>query len=316
LIVDFLLFGLGIAGLYFGAEWLVGGASRLAAALGVSSFVVGLTLVSFGTSAPELVVSGLASYRGSGGLAIGNVLGSNVANIALILGLTALIFPIRVRQALLVRDVPIMVLVAALVPALAWSGLITRSQGFFLLALFVAYVAFVALSAYRESASVLALMDEHGHPRASRRDTTRNLGISLAGLFVLAAGAHLLVGSASRIAASMGVPELVIGFSLVAFGTSLPELAASISAARRSESQIVLGNIIGSNIFNVLLILGVAAVVRPIPVALSVARTEAMLVLLLSAVLIPMVVSGRTISRWEGGALVVTYLAFVGWIFL
>jgi cation:H+ antiporter len=313
---DLVVFGLGIAGLYFGAEWLVSGSARLAAAVGVSSFVVGLTLVSFGTSAPELVVSGLASYRESGGLAIGNVIGSNVANIALILGVAALIFPIRVREELMVRDVPIMIAVAALVPIMGWSGLIGRGQGMALLVLFLVYVAYVAFSAYRESASVLALLDEHGHPRAARKQAIRDLGIAMWGLVILGSGAHLLVGSASRIALALGVSEVVIGISLVAFGTSLPELAASVSAARKGENQIVVGNIIGSNIFNVLLILGAAAVIRPIPVAPSVVRIEGMIVVLLSIALVPVLFSGRNITRWEGGALVVSYFLFIGWVML
>jgi cation:H+ antiporter len=314
LIADFLVFVVGIAALYFGAEWLVGGAARLAAALGVSSFVVGLTLVSLGTSAPELVVSGLASHRGSGGLAIGNVLGSNVANIALILGVAALIFPIRVREELIARDVPIMIATAALIPVLAWSGVISRVEGGFLLILFALYIGYVGMSAYRESASVLALLDERGHPRASRKAAIRDLAAAGGGLVVLSAGAHFLVVSATGLAGALGVPDVVIGLSLVAFGTSLPELAASVSAARRGESQIVIGNILGSNIFNVLLILGAAAVIRPIPVASSVARIDAMIVVGLSAALVPVIFSNRSITRWEGGALFAAYLAFIGWL--
>jgi cation:H+ antiporter len=256
----------------------------------------------------------LASHRGSGGLAIGNVLGSNVANIALILGVAALIFPIRVREELIARDVPIMIATAALIPVLAWSGVISRVEGGFLLILFALYIGYVGMSAYRESASVLALLDERGHPRASRKAAIRDLAAAGGGLVVLSAGAHFLVVSATGLAGALGVPDVVIGLSLVAFGTSLPELAASVSAARRGESQIVIGNILGSNIFNVLLILGAAAVIRPIPVASSVARIDAMIVVGLSAALVPVIFSNRSITRWEGGALFAAYLAFIGWL--
>jgi cation:H+ antiporter len=313
LVLDLVLFSVGLAGLYFGAEWLVGGAARLAAGIGVSSLVVGLTLVSFGTSAPELLVSSLASYRGSGTLAIGNVLGSNVANIALILGLSALIYPIRVRGELIARHIPIMIATAALVPILGWSGAISRGEGVLLLGLFAVYLGYMGFTAQRESASVLALLDRRGHPKRSRKALLRDAGTVGTGLIVLAFGAQLLVSSAIDIATVLGVPEVVIGLTLVAFGTSLPELAASISASRRGESQIVIGNIVGSNIFNVTMILGVAAIVRPLPVSSTMLRIEAPIVIGLSLALLPVVYSGRRVDRWEGGVLFASYVGFILW---
>jgi cation:H+ antiporter len=310
---DLLVFTVGLCGLYFGAEWLVGGSARLAAAFGVSSFIVGLTLVSFGTSAPELLVSGLASYRGSGGLAVGNVLGSNIANIALILGVVALIFPIAVGRELIVRDLPIMIGVVALVPIFGLSGTISRLEGVLLLVFFAAYAGYLGLAARRESASVLALLREQGHPRVERREILQDAGIATAGLVVLALGAHLLVGSAIDIARVIGVSEVVIGLTLVAFGTSLPELAASISAARRGDAQIVIGNIVGSNIFNLSLILGAAALIRPLPVTPSTVWVDAPIVLGLSVAMLPVVYSGRRIDRWEGGVLLATYVGFLVW---
>lgn len=313
MLIDILLFIIGLTGLYFGAEWLVGGAARLAGALGISSFIVGLTLVSFGTSAPELVVSSLASFRDNGGLAVGNVLGSNVANIGLILGISAVIFPIRVDRELIVRDLPVMIGFALLIPLLGWSGAISRWEGATLLALFALYVTYLALAARRESAVVLELMKAHGTPPTERAVVLRDGAVAVVGLIVLAAGAHLLVRSAVDMATLLGVPELVVGLTMVAFGTSLPELAASVTAARRKEGQIVIGNIVGSNIFNVALVLGAAALVRPLPIPRSVVRLDAPIVIALSLVLVPLVYSRRRVDRYEGAALVAAYVAFIAW---
>jgi cation:H+ antiporter len=313
LLVDLVIFGFGLAGLYFGAEWLVGASARIATTLGVSSFVVGLTLVSMGTSAPELIVSGLASYRQSGGLAVGNVLGSNIANIALILGVSALILPISVRHELVARDMSVMIGTAALVPVLGWSGTISRGEGAVLLVLFGLYLAYQGIAARRESATTLASLEQQGMAQPSREKLRKDAGIALMGLAVLAFGAHLLVTSATDIAVLLGVPEVVIGLTLVAFGTSLPELAASISAARRGEGQILIGNIIGSNIFNISLILGASALIRPLPVSPTVVEIDALIVLGLSVALIPVIRSGHRIDRWEGGMLCATYLAFIVW---
>jgi cation:H+ antiporter len=312
-LIDLLLFAVGLVGLYFGAEWLVGGAARLAEGLGVSSLLVGPTLVSLGTSAPELVVSGLASYRDNGGLAMGNVLGSNIANIALILGIAALIFPISVQRALLVRDLPIMIAAALLIPVFGWSGVISRPEGAILLALFVGYLLFIGIAARRESSEGLALMEAEGQARPGRREQWRDLGIAMAGLVVLSGGAHALVVSAVNIAGALGVSEVVIGLTMVAFGTSVPELAASISAARRGDPEIVIGNIIGSNIFNVLLILGGASMVRPLPVPASVLAGDALVVIVLSFALLPILYTGMRVSRIEGGVLLASYFAFIVW---
>lgn len=314
MLIDILLFAAGLAGLYFGAEWLVGGAVRLATAFGVSSFIVGLTLVSFGTSAPELVVSGIASYGGNGGLAIGNVLGSNVANVALILGVSALIVAIRVHRALLARDLPIMIATAVLVLVLGWSGEISRIDGVILLVTFVAYTGALAVVARRESAAPIPLAELEREGLAEESSSPgKDIALALVGLIVLAGGAQALVTAAVNIATVLNVPEVVIGLTLVAFGTSLPELAASISAARRGEGDIVIGNIIGSNIFNVTLILGVSAVIRPLPVSGQVLAVDAPLVIALSIALLPIVWSKMKVERWEGALLVTSYVGFVFW---
>ncbi|MEX2582488.1 MAG: calcium/sodium antiporter [Gemmatimonadota bacterium] len=311
MLLDLVYFVIGLAGLVYGAEWLVGGSARIAAKLGVSSFVVGLTLVSFGTSAPELVVSGIASYGGNGELAVGNVLGSNIANIGLILGLAALIRPMYVKRELVLRDVPIMIGAAAIIPVLAWSGTISRAEGALLLVLFAAYIGFIAVDARRQSSDLDAVLEREGVDVSERNSVKRDAAIAIVGLVVLAVGANLMVDSAIAIATELGVSQVVIGLTLVALGTSLPELAASVSAARRDEGEIVIGNIVGSNIFNVALILGVSALIRPLPISATVLRIDAPVVIALSLLFVPLMFTSLRIHRWEGGFLVACYLSFI-----
>jgi cation:H+ antiporter len=309
LTLDLILFVVGLVGLYFGSEWLVEGAGRLAVSFGVSSFVVGLTVVAFGTSAPELVVSSIAAMRGNGGLAIGNVVGSNIANIALILGVAAMIQHIRVERTLLVRDVPIMIGFTLLFALLGLNGELLRWEAGLLLVLFVAYMGYIGINAGRNPEFILPLEELE----AERANRGRDLMLTLGGIVVLAGGAQLLVGSAIGLAREFGVPEVMIGLTMVAFGTSVPELAASVAAARRGEGQLVIGNIVGSNIFNISLILGVAGLVRPLPIDRQVLAFDAPLMIVLSLLLLPLVRSDRSVSRREGGGLLAIYVLFLVW---
>jgi len=315
---DIALFAAGLVALYFGAEWLVGGASRLATSYGISPVVVGLTIVAFGTSAPELVVSGLASLRDAGDIAVGNVVGSNIANVALILGISAIIRPIAVKRGLMVRDVPIMIGFSALFLLVASNLVISRVEGVLLLGLFLLYMLRVGLSALRESeaARELALKEQAlfeslpgGKPRPGK-----DILMSVAGTVTLVVGAQLLVGSATSIARGLGVSEVIIGLTLVAFGTSIPELAASVAASVRGEAQIVIGNIVGSNIFNISLILGSASVLRPLAIQPSILWLEGPIMVLLAVVLLPFTFTSLCLNRWEGGALLAGYGGFIAWL--
>jgi cation:H+ antiporter len=314
--LDLLLFVLGLAALYFGSEWLVDGAGRLAAAYGISSFVVGLTLIAFGTSAPELVVSGLASWRGAGDIAVGNIVGSNIANIALILGAAAMIRPLAVQRGLVVRDVPIMIGTAILLQLLMWTGVITRIEGVGLLVVFVLYMLHLMRDARKEAGAARALVEQLPDAAEAKPSRRRDVMLILVGTVGLVVGAQLLVTAASAIARDFGVSEVVIGLTLVAFGTSVPELAASVVASLKGEAQIVLGNVVGSNIFNVTLILGAASLVRPIPVDPGVVRVEGPLMIALSIGLLPLILTRRRLTRWEGALLVFGYVAFVAWLFV
>ncbi|HUF25441.1 MAG TPA: calcium/sodium antiporter [Gemmatimonadaceae bacterium] len=307
----------GLVALYFGAEWLVRGSARLARSMGISALVVGLTVVAFGTSAPELIVSLIAALREQPGVAIGNVVGSNIANIALILGIAAMIHPMRAEIKLILREMPIMILSGILLAVMALDGQFSRLDGALLVTGLFAYLGLMLRVARREPAtSEIAYagfedaeaMTPHGESRLW------DLTLLLLGLATLAGGAHLLVTSAIAFARALGVSELVIGLTIVAVGTSLPELATSAIAALRREADIALGNIVGSNIFNVLAILGVTALVHPIPVERTMFRFEIPVMLVLSMVLPFFGLTRLRVERWEGALLVASYFAFVGWL--
>jgi cation:H+ antiporter len=313
MIIQALLFVLGLVGLYFGAEWLVRGAARLARAIGISALVIGLTIVALGTSAPELIVSVLASARGQGDLAVGNVVGSNISNIALILGLGALIYPIRVEMRLLRRELPVMIIAALALWILAIDGSIGRVEATGMLIAFTAYLWIVLRLAKTEPLGTETLYEEFEDDavRSDANDTRlRDIVLIVGGLVVLSGGAHLLVESAVFFARRFGVSELVIGLTVVAVGTSLPELATSLLAAVRKEADIAVGNIIGSNVFNTLLILPAAALVNPLQVAPSLLGFELPVMLFMSGLLLPLVWTGLRLGRREGALLLVGYVIF------
>ncbi len=307
----------GLAALYLGAEWLVRGAARLAASLGVRPLVIGITVVGFATSMPEVVVSTLAAFRGQTDTALGNIIGSSIANPGLILGIAALISPLRSDLGLLKREGPVMVGVTVLVCGLAWTGVYTRWQGALLLAGLMVFLWFSLRWARREPPAVEA---EFERLEARRRlllqePRARQVRLIVVGLVLLGVGGHLLVTSALALARRFGISEIVIAASLVAVGTSLPELATSIVAAARRQTDISVGNIIGSNIFNLLGVLGLSALVRPIPVSVSVRNFEMVWLLGFAAATLLVLRTGHRISRFEGAALLTAYAAFLFFLF-
>ncbi len=300
-----------------GAEILVRGASSLALRLRLSPLFIGLTVVAFGTSAPELAASLTAALRGSGDIAVGNVVGSNIFNIAAILGLTAMIRPIRVAISALRRDLVIVIAVAA-VPwlALANGGVIPRPIGAALLAALALYV-FAALQIDRKLAvaqggPALALAQAPVAEGDARRSLPLlDIGLVLAGLAALVLGARTFVGAAIEIARAADVSELVIGLTVVAAGTSLPELLTSIVAAVRGHSDIAIGNVLGSNIFNILGVLGACALMQPQAVAGQILWLDTPVMMSLSLVLLPFVRTGNVISRREGALLLLAFVAYL-----
>ena len=311
LTLDVAVLVLGIMVLYFGADWLVRGSARLAGSLGVSPMVVGLTVVSFGTSAPELVVCTVAALSGNSELAIGNVLGSNLANIGLILGLTALVMPLAVQSRVVWREMPVMLLITLALYPLSWDGELSVGDGVLLLLALVAYLGFVFQSIETETPAILG--EYESFVRASTADRplvrAKDVGLIVSGSALLVLGGYAIVDGAVGVATSLGISQVVIGLTVVAVGTSLPELATSLVAAARREADIAVGNVIGSNIFNIAAVLGVASVVRPISIPPHVLSRELPALLVLCMILFPLLRSEWRIERWEGAVLVGGYIA-------
>jgi len=300
----------GLILLLVGAEVLVRGGVALARRLRVSALVVGLTVVAFGTSTPELVVSLRAALVGAGDIALGNVVGSNIANVLLILGLAAIVRPLRVTAQVVRIDVPIMIGVSLLVLPVLIDGRVSRVEGVVLLAGIAGYTALSVVLARREKEpTVLIEYDQALSPRP--RTLGGQVAAILLGLSVLAIGSSLLVRGAVAFAMSIGVSEAFVGLTVVAVGTSLPELLTSVVAAARRESDIAVGNVVGSNIFNLLGILGASAVLRPIRAA-GVTRFDYGVMLLAALVLLPLAWSRLHLSRWEALVLLAAYVTYLG----
>jgi cation:H+ antiporter len=310
--VNIILIALGVALLYFGGNLLVKNSSRLAQNWGISPLVIGLTIVAFGTSAPELAASVTAALRGSPEIALGNVIGSNIANIALILALTALVYPLRTQAAFLRREMPIMIGAAALLLLLFFNGNLARAEGALLLALLGVYLWLLFRGQETPEIEQEFAQEYSGAPNSPWRSAFG----ALLGLGLLVAGAQSLVAGATSLARGFGVPELIIGLTLVAVGTSLPELSASIIAAIKREPEIALGNIVGSNIFNILFILGATTVLQPIDVAFSTVAVDLWVMLGLSVLLLPFLLTGLRLGRREGSVLLVFYAAYVAYLYL
>lgn len=306
--IDLLYLLGGVVLLYFGAEGLVRGAASAAARLGLTPLVIGLTVVAFGTSTPELVVSVGAALQEQGAIAIGNVVGSNIGNIALILGLSALIKPPRVQAQIIAFDVPVVIGTSLIVAAMLWNGMVGRLEGGFLFAGLILYIGFTLWIAQRETEPVLQEFEDAA-PRRSRSLLMDILLIGV-GLVLLVLGARAMVSGAVSIAESIGISQTVIGLTIVAIGTSLPELATSILAAARGEGDIAVGNVVGSNIFNLLGILGLSALARPLA-SPDIGIVSLGFMFILSLALLPLMRTGHRVSRLEGVALLIAYVVYV-----
>jgi cation:H+ antiporter len=305
------LVGAGILLLGGGGELLVRGAISLARIARVPPAVIGLTIVAMGTSLPELVVSLVAGVGGQPDVAVGNVVGSNIFNVGVIVGFAALLLPLAVRGNAVRLEWPFMFVTSFLALLLARDGLVDRLEGGFFavsLALFTTYVVRLARTQVRaEEARALEREVDALSAKGRMRGAVVDLGLVAIGLAVLVVGARVLVGGAVAIAEQAGVSERVIGLTIVAGGTSLPELATSAVAAARRQADIALANVIGSNIFNILGILGVAALVRPLSVAPALVTSDMWWMLAFSLVLLPMMLRGMRISRREGATLLAGY---------
>ncbi|HHY53962.1 MAG TPA: calcium/sodium antiporter, partial [Chloroflexi bacterium] len=311
----------GLITLVIGAEILVRGASRLAAALGISPLVIGLTIVAFGTSSPEMAVSIQSAISGQVDIAIGNVVGSNIFNILFILGLSAVIVPLVVAEQLVRLDVPLMIGISVLVWVLSFNGFIEQWEGIVLFASLIAYTIFLIVQSRREKGKAIEAEYETEYalhePRTGRR-ALLNISMAVSGLVLLVFGARWFVDGAVELARNLGMSELIIGLTIVAAGTSMPEVATSLVAAIRGERDIAVGNVVGSNIFNILAVLGLSALASPagLPVASGMLTIDMPFMVAVAIACLPIFLTGHTIARWEGVVFLAYYAAYTVYLVL
>jgi len=312
--ITWLLLGLGLVLLVAGADTLVKGAARLAGAFGIPSLVIGLTVVAFGTSAPELAVSVKAAYAGQAELAIANVVGSNIFNVLFILGVAAVIMPLVISKQLIRQDVPIMVVASLICVLMVQDGQLSRLEAGFLFAGLIAYTVFLFLQGKKQGADAgdgeVEAMLKEPHPM------WQNLLFVIGGLALLVLGARLLVDSAVALATAWGVNEAVIGLTIVAAGTSLPEVVTSIVATIRGERDIAVGNVVGSNIFNILCVLGLSGLVSPVPLLAGEQMSQLDIPVMLAVALlcVPFFFAGAILNRIEGALFLAAYVAYTWYL--
>ncbi len=310
----------GLVLLVLGAEWLVRGASRLAQAFGVSPLVIGLTIVAFGTSAPELAVSAFASFHGNADIAIGNVVGSNIFNVLVILGISAIVMPLVVHTQLIRLDVPLMILASGAIYLLAMDGNLSRLEGIGLFIGICLYTWFLVQQSRRESKEAQAEFSSNSPQQTLPRKfgLLIDWGLIVVGLAALMIGSKFLVDSSTAIARAVGISELIIGLTIVAAGTSLPELATSVVAAYRGQRDIAVGNVVGSNLFNILSVLGLSAVISPQGIAVSgtVLNFDLPVMIAVAVTCLPVFYTGYVITRANGIVFLAYYVAYVTYLIL
>jgi cation:H+ antiporter len=319
MILDVLLFLVGLVILYYGAEWLIRGASGLALDYGIRPVVVGLTVVALGTSMPEFLVNFIAALGGDHDLAIGNIIGSNISNVALILGASAVVLPVAVTPQILRKEYPMMLGAMVLFYGVALDGTITRLDGSLLVACLLAFISYLLYDA-KNNATAQSMIDEidvdskdvsSSDPQDSLLKKTLYL---IGGTAGLALGAHFMVDSAVDIARSMGISQIIIGLTIVAIGTSLPELAASMVGAIKSEADLSVGNILGSNLLNVLFVVGTVSIMSPLSVEPSTLSIHFPVMLGICVMLLPIAWTRYEITRVEGGVLLATFFCYMTYV--
>jgi cation:H+ antiporter len=312
----------GLAFLLGGGDLLVRGASALARSLGVSSLVIGLTVVAFGTSTPELAINLLAAFKGNTEISFGNIIGSNIANIGLIIGISALIKPLTIEGTIITREIPMMVLASFLVLVMGSDiflrhspNVFDRSEGLILLLIFCVFMFYTIGDVLRKRRSdpLLQQIGEISDLRSFKK-TINNLLLFLSGLTLLIVGGKITVNSAVSVAESLNIPRVIIGLTIIAIGTSLPELITSVIATWKGQNDIAIGNVVGSNIFNLLMINGLCAALRPIPIPSDGGLADLLMMVFISLFLLPICITDKKkIVQWEGALLLILYLSFSYW---
>lgn len=310
---------LGLVFLVFAADYLVKGAASIAGALGISPLIVGLTVVSFGTSAPELAVSVMSAFKGQADLAVGNVVGSNIFNILVVLGVSAMIVPLVVHQQLIRFDVPVMIFLSFLLFGVCYDGEISRTDGLILFFMAIAYLLFLLRQSKGEKdVAVLKEYEEEYGKVTENPKWLRDISFVVLGIVGLVAGSEMLVRGAVTIAESFGVSELIIGLTIVSVGTSLPEVATSVVAAMKGEKDIAVGNAVGSNIFNIVLVLGLSSIIAPSGIAVSAHAISFDMVFMVCVAVatLPIFFFGYQVGRVAGFFFVLFYGIYITYLVL
>ena len=315
MLLQSLIFFVGLTALYYGAEWLIKGATSLALRFGIRRLVVGLTVVALGTSMPEFLVNFFAAVSNEDALALGNIVGSNIANIALILGMSALIFPLAVQPTTLRKEYPMMMLVMAVFYGMSLDGRISQIDGLILVTGLILFFIYLVLDARTEDSRKQVEMElqafENGEMSGRIYPVRQKIFFLLGGMIGLSLGARLMVTSAVNLADMLGIRHVVVGLTVVAIGTSLPELAASVMCAVRKEPDLSVGNILGSNLLNVLFVVGLVALIRPLDVDHESIKIHFPVMLGFGLLLYPLARTKYRISRIEGGILIVGFIAYM-----
>ncbi len=319
--IEILFFIIGLALLIKGADWLIDHSAHLARTMGISPLIIGLTVVAFGTSLPEMIVSTFAAVKGAADLSIGNIVGSNIANIGLILGVSALIRVLPIRLSTLIYEMPFLLVSAFLLMLLSndqnlflkESFTLSRIDGLILLGMFGLFLWYVIKNA-REQQQEAAVKKEYDQKYGEKHQLWKDILFIGLGLTALIVGGKVAVDNAVKIALGLGISEAFIGLTIVAIGTSLPELMTSLVAAYKKQADIAVGNIVGSSIFNILLVLGVSSVIAPLTVNPTLLFVDMVVMVLFSISLLAFVTTGRKISRTEGAVLLLGYVAYIGYL--
>ena len=310
LTITFLIFVAGIGLLYFGAEWLVKGASQLALGVGIRPLIVGLTILAMGTSAPEFAVSLLSAIHKSKDIALGNIIGSNIANIALVIGVAAVIRPMKIQVNTVRLEMPYLIVATLVFYLLSLDGLIGFFDGLGMLCGFMLFMVYLGFMASRDRRDDKKLHAEMGDYQPDKRSISFHLLLTLGGLIGLLLGSYLLVSSAVELAQALGVSQLVIGITLVAVGTSLPEMAISAVGSYRGHTDLAVGNAVGSNIFNILFVIAFVSMIYPIPVDPELLGFQYLFMSVLTMIFLPMMWTGFILNRLEGVLLLFIYAFF------
>jgi len=311
LILMIILFFLGSGLLYWGADTLVKGSSRIAISIGIRPLIVGLTVIAMGTSAPELMVSLIAAIRHSKDIALGNIIGSNIANIGLVVGLAAVIKPVKIQVDTVRKEMPYLIGTSLLFFLMSLDKKMGRLDGAVLFLLFILFIAYTVWMASRDRKSEKSFYSDLDVEAVSQKKTIQSVFLSVIGLVMLLAGSYAMVRAAVYIARVAGISEIIIGITMVAIGTSLPELAVSVISSFRGHADLAVGNAVGSNLFNMLFVISLVSMIYPIPVEASLLHFEYPFMLGITIIFLPMMRTGFVLNRWEGGALLAAYAAFI-----